>query len=98
MLSGYGGMVSSSWTAAAEAADRFLLAELRLAVPAPSLGGVETLVSQPRHTSHVDLASEEREALGIPDGFVRISVGLEDLEDLKADFGAAARAAGRLTG
>ncbi len=92
MLSGYGGMVSIVLDGGGEAADRFC-AQLRLAAPAPSLGGVETLVSQPRHTSHVDLGSEERHALGIPDGFVRISVGLEDLEDLKADFGAAAQAA-----
>ncbi|MCY4574555.1 MAG: aminotransferase class I/II-fold pyridoxal phosphate-dependent enzyme [Gemmatimonadetes bacterium] len=91
MLSGYGGMVSIVLDGGGEAADRFC-AELRLAAPAPSLGGVETLVSQPRHTSHVDLGGEVRDALGIPDGFVRISVGLEDLEDLQADFGAAAAA------
>ena len=92
MLSGYGGMVSIVLEGGGEAADRFC-ANLRLAVPAPSLGGVETLVSQPRHTSHVNLGREQREALGIPDGFVRISVGLEDLEDLKADFRAAVDAA-----
>ena len=95
MLSGYGGMVSIVLDGGGEAADRFC-AELRLAAPAPSLGGVETLVSQPRHTSHVDLDWEERDALGIPDGFVRISVGLEDLEDLQADFGAAAEAVSTL--
>ena len=60
---------------------------------APSLGGVETLVSEPRHTSHVDLNPAERAALGIDDGMVRISVGLEDLADLKAEFAAAAAAA-----
>lgn len=91
LLGGYGGMVSIVLEGGGNAADTFC-SKLRLAAPAPSLGGVETLVSQPRHTSHVDLASEERDALGIPDGFVRISVGLEDLEDLEADFGAAARA------
>ena len=95
MLSGYGGMVSIVLDGGGEAADRFC-SRLRLAVPAPSLGGVETLVSQPRHTSHVDLGTGERDALGIPDGFVRISVGLEDLEDLKADFAAAARAVSAL--
>ncbi|MYB05575.1 MAG: aminotransferase class I/II-fold pyridoxal phosphate-dependent enzyme [Gemmatimonadetes bacterium] len=92
MLDGYGGMVSIVLEGGGEAADRFC-SHLRLAAPAPSLGGVETLVSQPRHTSHVDLSSAERHALGIPDGFVRISVGLEDLEDLKADFSAAVAAA-----
>ena len=92
MLDGYGGMVSVVLEGGGEAADRFC-SNLRLATPAPSLGGVETLVSQPRHTSHADLSPAERDALGIPDGFVRISVGLEDLEDLKADFGAAVAAA-----
>ena len=92
MLDGCGGMVSIVLDGGGAAADRFCAA-LRLAAPAPSLGGVETLVSQPRHTSHVDLGREEREALGIPDGFVRISVGLEDLADLKADFAAAVAAA-----
>lgn len=85
MLDGFGGMLSIVLEGGGPAADRFCAA-LRLAVPAPSLGGVETLVSQPRYTSHVDLAANERTRLGIPDGFVRISVGLEDVEDLKADF------------
>ena len=53
---------------------------------APSLGGVETLVSQPRWTSHSGLSVDERAAQGIPDGFVRISVGIENAEDLIADF------------
>ena len=88
MLDGYGGMVSIVLDGGGGAADRFC-ANLELAASAPSLGGVETLVSQPRHTSHANLDPAARDALGIPDGFVRISVGLEDLEDLKADFGAA---------
>lgn len=92
MLRGYGGMVSIVLEGGGEAADRFC-SHLRLAAPAPSLGGVETLVSQPRHTSHVDLSPAERDALGIPDGFVRISVGLEDLDDLQGDFRAAVAAA-----
>ncbi len=92
LLAGYGGMVSIVLEGGGPAADRFCRA-LRLAVPAPSLGGVETLVSQPRHTSHAELTRAEREAIGIPDGFVRISVGLEDLADLQADFGTAVRAA-----
>ncbi len=95
MLDGHGGMVSIVLEGGGEAADR-LCSHLSLAAPAPSLGGVETLVSQPRYTSHVDLDAAEREALGIPDGFVRISVGLEDLDDLKADFGAALAAASPL--
>ena len=92
LLSGYGGMVSIVLDGGGPAANRFCRA-LRLAVPAPSLGGVETLVSEPRHTSHAGLSRAEREAIGIPDGFVRISVGLEDVEDLQADFAAALAAA-----
>ena len=92
MLDGCGGMLSIVLEGGGEAADRFC-ANLSLAAAAPSLGGVETLVSQPRHTSHANLSPAQRGALGIPDGFVRISAGLEDPEDLKADFRAAVAAA-----
>jgi cystathionine beta-lyase/cystathionine gamma-synthase len=47
---------------------------------------VETLVSQPRYTSHVGLTPEQLAAIGIPDGFVRLSIGVEDAADLIADF------------
>ena len=53
---------------------------------APSLGGVDSLVSEPRHTSHAHLSSAERAKLGIPDGFLRLSVGIEDAADLIADL------------
>lgn len=85
LLSGFGGMVSVVLKGGGEAADRFMGA-LRIAVAAPSLGGVQTLVSQPRYTSHAAMSRPERESLGIPDGFVRISVGIENPEDLIADF------------
>ncbi|MDH3271902.1 MAG: aminotransferase class I/II-fold pyridoxal phosphate-dependent enzyme [Gemmatimonadota bacterium] len=85
LMSGYGGMVSVVLTGGGDAADRFV-SGLRLALAAPSLGGVETLVSQPRYTSHVGLSAAEREAQGIPDGFVRLSIGIEDADDLIADF------------
>jgi cystathionine beta-lyase/cystathionine gamma-synthase len=75
-----------------EAADRFM-DELRLALPAPSLGGVETLVSQPRWTSHAGWTPAERSASGIPDGFVRVSIGVEDPADLIRDFAGALAAA-----
>ena len=84
LLRGFGGMLSIVLRGGAEAADRFAAA-LRLAMVAPSLGGVETLVSQPRHTSHAALTLAERQAQGIADGFVRISVGVENVEDLQAD-------------
>lgn len=85
ILSGFGGMVSFVLEGGGEAADRFVSA-LEVALAAPSLGGVETLVSQPRYTSHVGLTEEERQARGVPDGFVRVSVGIEDATDLIADF------------
>jgi cystathionine beta-lyase/cystathionine gamma-synthase len=62
---------------------------------ATSLGGVDTLVIEPRYTSHAGMTSGERAALGIPDGFLRVSVGVEDAADLIADLGQAlAHAAG----
>ena len=85
ILSGFGGMVGIVLKGGGPAADAFCGA-LRLALQAPSLGGVETLVSQPRFTSHVHQTEAEREAQGIPDGFVRISLGVEDAADLMTDF------------
>jgi cystathionine beta-lyase/cystathionine gamma-synthase len=84
-LAGFGAMVAVELKGGARAAERFLRA-LRLAAHAPSLGGVETLVSEPRLTSHAGLSAEDRARAGIPDGFLRFSVGLEDADDLVADF------------
>jgi cystathionine beta-lyase/cystathionine gamma-synthase len=92
LLSGFGGMLSLVLKGGAKAADRFTGA-LELAMVAPSLGGVETLVSQPRYTSHAGLSPAELAAQGIADGFVRISVGVENVEDLRADFARALQAA-----
>lgn len=82
---GYGGMLSFVLEGGGAAADRFM-DRLSLIQVAPSLGGVESLVSQPRHTSHRDLTKQGRLQLDIPDGFVRMSVGLEDIDDLKDDL------------
>ena len=87
-MSGFGGMLAIVLDGGGVAADTFT-STLELALMAPSLGGVETLVSQPRYTSHIHVSEAMRAGLGIPDGFVRISVGLEDVEDLKEDFGRA---------
>ena len=92
-MAGFGGIVSIVLNGGGVSADRFLSA-LKVAVAAPSLGGVETLVSQPRYTSHAGLTHEEREAQGIPDGFVRISVGIENSQDLIADLEQALEVAG----
>ena len=85
IMSGFGGMLAIVLDKGGVAADAFTSA-LELALIAPSLGGVETLVSQPRYTSHIHFSEAMRAGVGIPDGFVRISVGLEDVEDLKEDF------------
>jgi len=53
---------------------------------AESLGGVETLISHPAIMTHASVPAERRAALGISDGLIRISVGLEDVDDLRADL------------
>jgi cystathionine beta-lyase/cystathionine gamma-synthase len=93
LLDGFGGMVGVVLAGGGAAADRFVSA-LQVALAAPSLGGVETLVSQPRYTSHIGLSAEDREASGVPDGFVRLSIGIEDADDLIADFEQALAAPG----
>lgn len=85
VLDGFGGMLGLEVAGGGEAAARFVRA-LRLAALAPSLGGVETLVSEPRYTSHAAMSPEERAAGGIRDGFVRISLGIEDAADIIADL------------
>ncbi|NKB88213.1 MAG: PLP-dependent transferase [Acidobacteria bacterium] len=62
---------------------------LQIPLVAPSLGGLETLVTLPAETSHVGMTPEEREAAGVADGLIRVSIGLEDADDLIADFGQA---------
>jgi len=85
VLAGAGGMLSFVVAGGDEAALKFVRA-LKLAIEASSLGGVETLVSLPFNTSHVRLSEAERLAAGIPPGLVRVSVGIEDADDLIADF------------
>lgn len=85
ILDGFGGMIGVELAGGADVATRFVGA-LRLATLAPSLGGVETLVSEPRYTSHVNMTPEARAHAGIPDGFVRFSLGIEDPVDIIADL------------
>ncbi len=73
-----------------KAAQRFRR-KVKVIAPAASLGGVESLVSLPIETSHAYASAPEREALGISDGLVRISVGIEDIDDLIADVSKAVR-------
>jgi cystathionine beta-lyase/cystathionine gamma-synthase len=84
-LGGFSGMVGLTLAGGTEAATA-VLHHLRLATHAPSLGGVETLVSEPRLTSHAALSADDRRRAGIPDGFIRVSLGVEDVEDIIADF------------
>ena len=89
-LDGFGGMMAVELAAGADATARFI-AQLGLVMHAPSLGSVETLVSEPRFTSHAERTPAERAELGIPDGFLRLSVGIEDVSDLIADIEQALR-------
>jgi len=80
-----GGMVAFELRGGLEAGRRFM-DRLRLVRRAGSLGAVHSLVLHPASTSHRQLSRDERQAAGIPDGFVRLSVGLEDVEDLLSDI------------
>ena len=84
-LDGFGGMVGLELAGGPKAAER-LLKRLKLVTHAPSLAGVESLISEPRNTSHKGISAEDRAALGIPDGFLRLSCGIEDAEDIIADL------------
>ena len=81
---GFGGMISFD-VGSAEKADE-LLAKLRYFTLAESLGAVESLISVPARMTHASIPSERRAELGITDGLVRISVGIEDIEDLLEDL------------
>jgi len=85
LLAGAGGVLSFELEGGVAAAER-LIGRLTLAIHAPSLGGVETLITRPATTSHAGLGPEERERLGIRDGLIRVSIGLEATEDLIEDF------------
>lgn len=85
VLSGYGGVVSFVVRADLDTTAAALDA-CELATIAPSLGGVETLIEQPAIMSHYGLSSEERAALGIKDGLVRLAVGIEDPKDIVQDL------------
>jgi len=85
LLDGFGGMVGLTVKGGQTAVERFLK-RLRLFIHAPSLAGVESLVSEPRLTSHKGQSAEHLTAAGILPGFVRLSCGIEDPEDLLADL------------
>jgi cystathionine gamma-synthase len=84
-MRGYGGVLSFSLRGGFDAVKR-VLPRLRLAHLAANLGAVETLAGVPATTSHVECTADERAALGIPEGLVRYSVGIEDAGDLIGDL------------
>lgn len=85
LLSGFGGMLSLRLVDGVPAAEA-LLEALRLPYPAPSLGGVETLVTRPALTSHAGMSPDDRARSGITDDLIRVSCGIEDTQDLIDDF------------
>ena len=85
LLSGFGGMLSLRLKSGTEGAKR-LIAALRIPYHAPSLGGVETLITQPALSSHAGMKREDRERLGVTDDLLRVSCGIESAEDLVDDF------------
>jgi len=85
LLKGYGAVVSFEVKGNGEDARKFLRS-LKVIKPSPSLGGCESLASHPASSSHKDLPVEERNRIGISESLIRLSVGLEDLNDLIEDI------------
>ena len=85
LLDGFGGLMSIELAGGAQAADKFVR-RLRMIAHASSFGGVDTLVIEPRFSSHAHMTSKERAAIGIPDGFLRLSIGIENADDIIADI------------
>jgi cystathionine beta-lyase/cystathionine gamma-synthase len=83
-MSGFGSMLSFD-LGSLEAANR-MLRKVEICSLAESLGGVETLISHPASMTHAAIGEEGRRKLGITEGLVRISVGIEDVEDIVADL------------
>lgn len=84
-MSAFGGMISIV-VKGGEAAAKAMLERTELFALAESLGGVESLIEYPPIMTHATIPADERRARGIVDGFVRLSVGIEDVEELRADL------------
>ena len=84
-MSGFGGVLSFELKGGYEAVTRFL-PKLNYAYLAANLGQIETIVGPPSTTSHVECTEEERAAAGVPEGLIRYSVGIEDIDDLRTDL------------
>jgi cystathionine beta-lyase/cystathionine gamma-synthase len=94
-MSGFGGMVTFSFRQNAGTLDRArrFLSALKIFTCAESLGGVESLAEHPAIMTHASIPPERRRELGIGDGLVRLSVGIEHVDDLIADLAQALKAA-----
>ncbi len=90
-MSGFGGMISFELAGDVDRARRFVAAT-RIFTLAESLGGVESLLEVPALMTHASIEPEKRRAIGIADGLIRLSVGLEHIDDLVADLEGAFRA------
>lgn len=90
-MSGFGGMISFELKGDLERAKRFV-SSTKLFTLAESLGGVESLIEVPALMTHASIEPAKRREIGIEDGLIRLSVGLEDVDDLRADLEAAFRA------
>ena len=88
LFDGFGGMLSFEPVGGVDAARRFL-ERVELPVNGPSLGGTETLVTRPVETSHASLTEDELSRMGLSRDLIRVSVGLEAVDDLIRDFDSA---------
>jgi cystathionine beta-lyase/cystathionine gamma-synthase len=90
LFDGFGGMLSFELKGGVEGAESFM-AKVTIPICAPSLGGVESLITRPVTTSHACLSPEECRLVGISEGLIRLSVGLEATADIVSDFDEALR-------
>jgi cystathionine beta-lyase/cystathionine gamma-synthase len=85
LFDGFSGMLSFEPEGGKEAAEQFMK-HVSIPITAPSLGGVDSLLTRPAATSHSGMSPEDRRKLGITDGLIRFSIGIESTEDLIDDF------------
>jgi cystathionine beta-lyase/cystathionine gamma-synthase len=90
LFAGFGGVLSFELRGSAEQADA-LMGKVTIPAVAPSLGGIRSLITRPAVTSHSGLSREERQRAGIAEGLIRLSVGIEDTDDLIEDLDQALR-------
>jgi cystathionine beta-lyase/cystathionine gamma-synthase len=90
LFEGFGGVLSFELKGGVKAAERFIR-RTTLPIAAPSLGGIETLITRPVTTSHSGLSPEYRKKLGIADSLIRVSLGIEATEEIIEDFAQALR-------